>query len=200
MEADELTEVVLAAKRMGRKVASHAHQEDGIIAALEAGVASIEHGTYAGEKAIKLFKKTGAYLVPTLLAGDTVVNMAKNTDILSPAVKAKALKVGADMQGNLITAYEAGVKIAYGTDSGVSHHGDNAKEAVLMVEAGMSTVDVLKAATVNSADLLEMSAQIGTIEAGKKADIIATKSSPLEDIKQLLDVKFVMKDGKIYKN
>jgi imidazolonepropionase-like amidohydrolase len=199
MEADELTEVVLAAKRMGKKVASHAHQEDGIIAALEAGVASIEHGTYTGPKAIKLFKKTGAYLVPTLLAGDTVVKMAKNTDILSPAVKQKALKVGGDMKGNLIKAYNAGVKIAYGTDAGVSKHGTNAQEAVLMVEAGMSESDVLKSATVNAADLLDMTSQIGTIEVGKYADIIATKSSPLKDIKQLLDVIFVMKSGKVFK-
>ncbi|MFK8011113.1 MAG: amidohydrolase family protein [Marinicellaceae bacterium] len=199
MEADELTEVVLAAKRMGRKVASHAHHEDGIIAALEAGVASIEHGTYTGPKAIKLFKKTGAYLVPTLLAGDTVVNMAKNTNILSPAVKQKALVVGAAMQGNFIKAYEAGVKIAYGTDSGVSVHGTNAKEAVLMYEAGMPAMQIIKSATVNAADLLDMSSSIGTIEAGKMADIIAVDKSPIKDIKQLLDVDFVMKGGKTYK-
>ena len=100
MERDELREVVLAAKRMGRKVASHAHQEDGIIAALEAGVDSIEHGSYTGGKAIELFKKTGAYLVPTLLAGDTVVQMARNSNFMSPAIKAKALKVGQDMKGS----------------------------------------------------------------------------------------------------
>ena len=199
MEADELTEVVLAARRMGKKVASHAHQEDGIIAALEAGVASIEHGTYTGPKAIKLFKKTGAYLVPTLLAGDTVVKMAKNTDILSPAVKEKALIVGVVMKDNFIKAYNAGVKIAYGTDSGISKHGTNAQEAVLMVEAGMPAMQVIKSATVNTADLLDMSDSIGTIEVGKSADVIAVNKSPLKDIKQLLDVNFVMKQGKIYK-
>jgi imidazolonepropionase-like amidohydrolase len=198
MEMDELKEVVLAAKRMGRKVASHAHQEDGIIAALEAGVDSIEHGTYTGEKAIKLFKKTGAYLVPTLLAGHTVVGMAKDSDFMSPAIKEKAIKVGGDMQGNLGRAYKAGVKIAFGTDSGVSQHGTNAYEAVLMVEAGMSPMDVLKSATVNGADLLGMSQQIGTLEVGKQADIIATDGSPLDDIKQLLDVDFVMKGGKVF--
>jgi imidazolonepropionase-like amidohydrolase len=190
---------VLAAKRMGKKVASHAHHEDGIIAALKAGVASIEHGTYTGPEAIKLFKKTGAYLVPTLLAGDTVVKMAKNTDILSPSVKEKALRVGADMQGNFIKAYHAGVKIAYGTDSGVSVHGTNAQEAVLMNEAGMPAMQVIKSATVNAADLLDMSDSIGTIEVGKIADIIAVSESPINDIKQLLDVKFVMKEGKTYK-
>jgi len=183
---------------MGRKVASHAHQEDGIIAALEAGVDSIEHGSYAGDKAIKLFKKTGAYLVPTLLAGHTVVEMAKNSDFMSPAIKDKAIKVGGDMQGNLGRSYKAGVNIAFGTDSGVSQHGTNAYEAVLMVEAGMSPMDVLKSATVNGADLLGMSKSIGSIEVGKQADIIATNGSPLDDIKQLLDVDFVMKGGKVF--
>jgi imidazolonepropionase-like amidohydrolase len=200
MEMDELVEVVKAAKSMGRKVASHAHQEDGIIAALEAGVDSIEHGTYTGPKAIKLFKKTGAYLVPTLLAGHTVVEMAKHTDFMSPAIKEKAIKVGGDMQGNLAKAYKAGVKIAFGTDSGVSQHGTNAMEAVLMSEAGMSNMDVLKSATVNAADLLGMSAQIGSLEVGKQADLIATDGSPLDDMKQLLDVDFVMKGGKVFVN
>lgn len=200
MEMDELKEVVLAAKRMGRKVASHAHQEDGIIAALEAGVASIEHGSYAGPEAIKLFKKTGAYLVPTLLAGDTVKHMAENTDFMSEAIKKKAIATSIAMQGNFYKAYKAGVKIAYGTDSGISKHGTNAQEAVLMVEAGMPPMEVIKSATVNAADLLDMSASIGTIEAGKYADIIAVDGSPLEDIAELLDVDFVMKGGKVYKH
>jgi imidazolonepropionase-like amidohydrolase len=200
MEMDELKEVVLAAKRMGKKVASHAHQEDGIIAALKAGVDSIEHGTYAGKEAFKLFKETGAYLVPTLLAGETVVKIAKNTDMLPPAVAAKAIKVGGDMQGNFIKAYDAGVKIAFGTDSGISKHGTNADEAVLMSAAGMPNAQVLVSATVNAADLIGMSEQLGSLEVGKQADIIATSGSPIEDIKQLLDVNFVMKGGQVYKN
>jgi imidazolonepropionase-like amidohydrolase len=200
MEADELREVVLAAKRMGRKVASHAHQEDGIIAALEAGVDSIEHGSYAGPDAIKLFKETGAYLVPTLLAGETVMQMAQNSDFMSPAIKEKAMAVGAAMKGNFHKAYKAGVKIAYGTDSGVSKHGINAQEAVLMVKAGMPEMEVIKTATVNAADLLDMTSSIGTIETGKYADIIAVDDSPLESIEELLDVGFVMKGGKVYKS
>ncbi len=200
MEADELREVVLAAKRMGRKVASHAHQEDGIIAALEAGVDSIEHGSYAGPDAIKLFKETGAYLVPTLLAGETVMQMAQNSDFMSPAIKEKAMAVGSAMKGNFNKAYKAGVKIAYGTDSGVSKHGTNAQEAVLMVKAGMPEMEVIKTATVNAADLLDMTSSIGTIEAGKYADIIAVNASPLENIEELLDVDFVMKGGKVYKD
>jgi imidazolonepropionase-like amidohydrolase len=199
MEMDELKEVVLAAKRMGRKVASHAHQEDGIIAALEAGVDSIEHGTYTGPDAIKLFKETGAYLVPTLLAGETVLQMAKNSNFMSAAIKEKAIRVGGDMKGNFGRAYKAGVKIAYGTDSGVSKHGTNAQEAVLMVQAGMPAGEVLKSATINTADLLGMSDSIGTIEAGKYADIIAVDGSPLDNIEELLDVDFVMKGGKVYK-
>ena len=200
MEMDELKEVVLAAARMGRKVASHAHGEEGIIAALEAGVASIEHGSYTGPRAIKLFKETGAYLVPTLLAGKTVATLAVEADFMSDAVKAKAIRVGNDMAGSFEKAHKAGVNIAYGTDSGISRHGTNAEEAVLMVENGMSEMDVLVAATINAADLIDMSDSIGTIEAGKSADIIAVDASPLENIDELLDVDFVMKGGKVYKD
>ena len=200
MEPDELREIVLAAARMGRKVASHAHEEEGIIAALEAGVASIEHGSYTGPRAIKLFKETGAYLVPTLLAGKTVASMAVESDFMSPAIKEKAIRVGNDMAGSFERAHKAGVNIAYGTDSGVSAHGRNAEEAVLMVAAGMSEMDVIVSATINAADLIDMSDSIGTIEAGKFADIIAVDASPLENIDELLDVDFVMKDGKVYKN
>lgn len=198
METDELREVVQAAQRMGRKVASHAHEEDGIIAALEAGVDSIEHGTYTGPRAIKLFKETGAYLVPTLIAGDTVKRMAENSDFMTPAIKEKAIRVGADMAGNFAKAYKAGVNIAYGTDSGVSAHGTNAQEAVLMNNAGMPAMAVLVSATINAADLIDMTDQIGTIEVGKRADIIATANSPLDNISALLDMGFVMKDGKVY--
>jgi len=200
MEMDELKEVVRSAARMGRKVASHAHQEDGIIAALEAGVASIEHGTYTGKAAIKLFKKTGAYLVPTLLAGETVKRMAMESDFMSPAIKQKSITVGADMMKNFGAVYNAGVKIAYGTDSGVSIHGTNAEEALLMHEAGMPAEEILVSATINAADLLGMSDSIGTIEGGKYADIIAIDGSPLDNIAELLDVDFVMKGGKVYKN
>lgn len=199
MEADELQEVVRAAGRMGRKVASHAHAEDGIIAALQAGVASIEHGTYTGPDAIEWFLKTGAYLVPTLLAGDTVVQMAEGSDFMTDAVRAKALRVGNDMKGNFKKAHEAGVKVAFGTDSGVSIHGINAQEAVLMHEAGMSAMDILVSMTINAADLIDMSEAVGSLEAGKYADIVATQGSPLEDIGELLEIEFVMKGGKVFK-
>ena len=200
MEMDELREIVRAAERMGRKVASHAHEEAGIIAALEAGVASIEHGTYTGPRAIKLFRETGAYLVPTLLAGKTVATMAVEADFMPQTVKDKAIRVGNDMAGNFEKAHKAGVNVAYGTDSGISPHGTNAQEAVLMVAAGMTEMEVIVAATVNAADLIDMSDSIGTIETGKLADLIAVDGSPLDSIEELLDVDFVMKGGKIYKN
>ncbi|MCH8158582.1 MAG: amidohydrolase family protein [Proteobacteria bacterium] len=200
MEMDELREIVLAAARMGRKVASHAHHEDGIVAALEAGVASIEHGSYTGPRAIRLFRETGAYLVPTLLAGKTVATLALEVDYMTDVVKKKAIRVGNDLAGNFEKAHKAGVNIAFGTDSGISRHGTNAEEAVLMVKAGMSEMDVIVTATINAADLIDMSDSIGTIEAGKFADIIAVDRSPLDNIDELLDVDFVMKSGKVYKD
>ncbi len=199
MEDDELKEVVRAAHRMGRKVASHAHQEDGIIAALKAGVDSIEHGTYTGREAIREFKRTGAYLVPTLLAGATVADMARDGGVLTPAQASKAIEVGAAMQGNFEKAHKAGVKVAFGTDTGVSAHGDNAKEALLMHEAGMTEMEVLVSATVSAADLIGMSDSLGTIETGKHADIVATDGSPLDSLEELLDIDFVMKGGKVFK-
>ena len=134
------------------------------------------------------------------LPGETVVQMAENSDFMSPAIKEKAIATGAAMQENFYKSYQAGVKIAYGTDSGVSKHGNNAHEAVLMVEAGMPEMEVLKSATINTADLLDMSSSIGTIEAGKYADIIAVSGSPLENIAELQNVGFVMKGGKVYIN
>ncbi|GLX86574.1 Xaa-Pro dipeptidase [Thalassotalea loyana] len=199
MTDDELVEIVETAHGLGRKVTSHAHAAAGINAALRAGVDSIEHGSYADEESIRLFKENGAYLVPTLLAGDTVVNLAKNSNFMSDAIKAKAIRVGADMIANFKRSYEAGVNIAFGTDSGVSKHGINAREAVLMANAGMRNSDILKSATVNAADLIDMSASLGTIESGKIADIVAYDESPLKNIEALLDVDFVMKDGKVHK-
>ncbi|WP_260679315.1 metal-dependent hydrolase family protein [Thalassomonas sp. M1454] len=200
MADDEIKEIVDTAHALGRKVASHAHAAAGINAALRAGVDSIEHGSYADEDSITLFKYSGAYLVPTLLAGDTVVNMAKTSDFMSEAIKAKAIRVGGDMLKNFTRAYESGVKIAYGTDSGVSKHGINGQEAVLMFNAGMKPMDILKSATVNAADLIDKSDSLGTLEVGKIADIIAMDENPLQDISQLLDVEFVMKDGVVHKS
>ncbi|WP_281560590.1 amidohydrolase family protein [Thalassomonas sp. RHCl1] len=199
MTDGELKEVVETAHGLGRKVASHAHAAAGINAALRAGVDSIEHGSYADEESIRLFKQSGAYLVPTLLAGDTVVTMAKTADFMSDDIKTKAIRVGGDMLKNFSRAQRSGVNIAFGTDSGVSRHGENAREAVLMFEGGMSAAEILKSATVNAAKLIGYQDSLGTLEKGKLADIIATDTSPLEDISALLSVDFVMKAGKVVK-
>lgn len=196
---DELEAIVETAKKMGRKVTAHAHGKTGIDSALKAGVKSIEHGTYLDVETTALFKKYDAVLVPTVLAGMTVVDWAKNKNWLPPASKAKALEVGPQMLEMLKIAYENGVTIAFGTDTGVSKHGENAREFGYMVEAGMSEMDAIKAATVTAANHLEMGGKIGSIEPGKYADIIAVDGNPLTHIEELYDVDFVMKNGVVYK-
>ena len=197
---DELEAIVQSAAKMGRSVTAHAHGKDGIEAALKAGVKSIEHGTYLDAETIALFKKHDATLVPTVLAGMTVVDWATNKDWLPPNSAKKALEVGPQMQDMLRKAWEGGVNVAFGTDTGVSAHGENAKEFIYMMEAGMSEQDAIKAATSVAAKHIQMGDKIGTLEAGKYADIIAVDGNPLKDIEALLDVDFVMKGGKVYKN
>ena len=193
---EEQTALVQAAHAMGRKVAAHAHGKAGIVSALLAGVDSIEHGSYLDEEVANLFVRTGAYLVPTLIAGYTVERIAtEQPQFFIPAVRQKALEVGPIMRNALRIAHERGVKIAYGTDAGVNDHGTNAFEAVLMAEAGMPAREILIAATINAADLMSLTAVTGTIEAGKDADIIAVRSNPLEDISALMKPTFVMARG-----
>ncbi|WP_017931614.1 metal-dependent hydrolase family protein [Robiginitomaculum antarcticum] len=197
---DELDAIVEAAEKMGRKVTAHAHGKTGIESALKAGVKSIEHGTYLDDETVRLFKQYNAVLVPTVLAGMTVVDWAENTDWLPPNSRQKALEVGPQMQDMLRTAYEGGVKIAFGTDTGVSAHGDNAQEFVYMVAAGMSGEEAIRAATVTASRHIEMGDKIGTLEPGKHADIIAVNGDPRVDISELQDVDFVMKGGEVYKH
>lgn len=198
---DEMISIVKAAHAMGRKVTAHAHGKGGIEAALRAGVDSIEHGTYLDKQTAALFKKHDAYLVPTVLAGATVVEMANDPNsFLPPPSRAKAKQVGPQMIEMLRIARKSGVKIAFGTDTGVSKHGENAREFALMVEAGFTPMEAIKSATVMAADHLQISDQVGTLAVGKQADIIAVSSSPLDDIEQLLDVDFVMKNGIVYKD
>lgn len=196
---DELDAIVQSAAKMGRKVTAHAHGKDGIDAALKAGVKSIEHGTYLDTETTRLFIKNGATLVPTVLAGMTVVDWAKNKNFLPPNSAKKALEVGPQMQDMLRTAHKNGVNIAFGTDSGVSVHGDNAQEFQYMIAAGMSTQEAITSATSIAAKHIEMSDKIGTLEADKFADLIAVDGDPLRDINELLDVDFVMKGGIVYK-
>ncbi len=196
---DELEAIVKAATLLGRRVAAHAHGAAGINAALRARVNSIEHGTYLNATSIALFKETGAFLVPTVIAGKTVAERARTPGFFPPPVRVKALRVGPQIQDALRRAHAGGVRIAFGTDSGVSPHGENAREFQYMVEAGMTELESIAAATVNAAELLGLSREIGTIEPGKAADLIATARNPLIDITELQRVVFVMKDGVIHK-
>ncbi|WP_375205004.1 metal-dependent hydrolase family protein [Hyphococcus sp.] len=197
---DELKAIMDSAHAMGRKVTAHAHGVNGINAALRAGVDSIEHGTYLDNESIRLFKRTGAYLVPTLLAGATVVEWAEDpTSFLLPPQRAKALQVGPVMHDMAKRAHEGGVKIAFGTDTGVSKHGENAREFALLVSAGMTPMEAIRAATVAGADNLGKSDVLGSIAPGKYGDLVAVEGDPLSDITELEDIDFVMKEGVVYK-
>jgi len=196
---DELEAIVEAATKMGRKVTAHAHGRIGIESALKAGVQSIEHGTYLDEGTAELFKKHDATLVPTVMAGMTVVDWATNKDWLPPNSAKKALEVGPQMQDMATLAYEKGVNIAFGTDTGVSEHGKNAEEFTYMVAAGMSEMEAIESATTVAAKHIGLESTIGTLEKGKYADLIGVDGNPLEKIEELRDVDFVMKGGKVYK-
>jgi len=196
---DELQEIVSTAHMLGRKVAAHAHGAKGVNAALQAGVDSIEHGTFLDSASIELFKRTGAWYVPTVIAGKTVEERAKIPGFYPPAVAEKARQVGPQILDALRRAQAGGVKIAFGTDAGVFAHGENAREFGYMVEAGLSPMDALRAATVGSASLLGIDAEVGTLEVGKRADLIATRRNPLVDVTELMRVVFVMRGGTIYK-
>jgi imidazolonepropionase-like amidohydrolase len=196
---DEMKAIVDTARLLGLKVAAHAHGVAGIKAAIKAGVASIEHGTYLDDEAIALFKQHGTYLVATIIAGKTVESAAKQPGFFPPPIAEKALKAGPLIQKAFGRAYNGGVKIAFGTDAGVYPHGQNAKELEYMVEAGMKPVEAILAATRSGADLLDQTENIGSLQPGRFADLIAVKGNPLADIKLLQNVNFVMKSGKVYK-
>ncbi|MGZ8288966.1 MAG: amidohydrolase family protein [Telluria sp.] len=197
---DEARALIEAAHLYGKKVAVHAHGAGGINLALAAGADSIEHGTLLDEEGIKLYLKSGAYYVPTL----STINgykerIAANPDAYPPAVRAKIdWRIGITGKA-LKQAHSRGIKIAFGTDAGVSKHGRNADEFELMVQFGMTPAEAIKAATVNAADLLGVSAVAGTLEAGKNADLIAVAADPLADVRALKKVDFVMKEGQVVK-
>jgi imidazolonepropionase-like amidohydrolase len=196
---DEVDAVVKAANDYGFAVAAHAHGAEGMKRAIKAGVQTIEHGTLMDDEAIELFKKHGTYYVPTIIAGKTAADSARHFGYYPPLVVPKALAIGPKIQATFGKAYKAGVKIAFGTDAGVFIHGYNAKEFEYMVEAGMPAAEAINAALLTNARLLKMADQIGSIETGKFADIIAVDDNPVQNIKTLQAVKFVMKDGKVYK-
>ncbi|WP_454761634.1 amidohydrolase family protein [Caulobacter segnis] len=196
----ELAAIVETAHRMGRKVTAHAHGVDGINSFLKAGGDSIEHGTYLDADSVAAFKKNGAYLVPTLMAGDFVYRVATGpNNFLTPAQTAKALDAGPKMLAMARRAHEGGIKIAFGTDTGVSAHGDNAGEFALLVKAGLTPLEAIQTATVNAADHFSLSSEIGSLAAGKSADLIAVKGDPLKDVTELQRVTSVIKGGVVYK-
>ena len=196
---DELKAIVDTAKDYGMTVAVHAHGKEGMERAIKAGVTSIEHGTYMDKQTFKLMKKHNTYYVPTVMAGNWVAEKAKIEGFFPELVRPKAATIGPLILQTLSRAHEAGVKIAFGTDSGVSAHGDNGLEFVLMVEAGMKPIEAIRAATYHGAILIEQLDTLGTIEAGKLADLVAVKGNPLDDIKRMQHVSFIMKNGQIYK-
>jgi len=197
---DELEAIVQTAASMGRKVTAHAHDKGGIEAALRAGVHAIEHGSFMDKATARLFKQKGAVLVPTVLAGKTVEKWAQDPDtFLPPNSIKKALEVGPVMQDMARLAYENGVTIAFGTDSGVSQHGQNAEEFIYMTKAGMSEMEAIESATTVAAKHIGLGDVIGTLEPGKFADLIAVDGNPLREITELQDVDFVMKGGVVYK-
>ncbi len=198
--AGELMAIVMTAKDYGMRVAVHAHGAECMKRAILAGVDSIEHGTFMDDEVIELMKKNGTWYVPTISAGKWVGEKAKIDGYFPAIVRPKAAAVGPQIDATFTKAYRAGVKIAFGTDSGVSPHGENAKEFGYMVADGMPPMEAIKAATINAATLLGAEKDLGTVEAGKFADLVAVKGDPLQDISLTENVRFVMKAGVIYKN
>ncbi|GEQ87135.1 Xaa-Pro dipeptidase [Patiriisocius marinistellae] len=196
---DEMKSIVAAAASLGRKVAAHAHEAEGVNAALRAGVNSIEHGSYLNDESIRLFQQTGAYLVPTLLAGVSVYEELSVNPNIPPAIIEKIKQVAPVVEASFKKALAGKINIAFGTDSGVSKHGTNAREFELMVTYGMDENQAIKTATINAAELLGMTSSLGTLEKGKFADIVAVDGNPLENISELKNITFVMKEGDVYK-
>ena len=197
---DEIRAIVETAADYDMHVAAHAHGAEGMKRAVRAGVRSIEHGTLMDEETMNLMKERGTYYVPTISAGEFVAEKAKVDGYYPEIIRPKAAKIGPQIKNTFQKAHQAGVKIAFGTDSGVSYHGENAKEFLYMVQGGMAPMAAIQSATKVAAELLGIEDALGTIEVGKTADIIAVKGNPIKDISALRDVVFVMKNGVVYKN
>ncbi len=196
---EELRAIITTAHDYGLKVAAHAHGTEGMKRAVMLGIDSIEHGTFMTGEVIALMKEHGTYYVPTLSAGHFVLEKAKVPGYFPAVVIPKAIATGAAMTATFQRAYQAGVKIAFGTDQGVAPHGDNAKEFIYMVEAGMPAMKAIQSATLEGAKLLGVEKDLGTVEPGKFADLVAVPGDPLADIKLMTNVTFVMKGGVTYK-
>ena len=197
---DELKAIIETAKDYGMHTAAHAHGAEGMKRAVLAGITTIEHGTKMTEEVMDLMIQKGTFYVPTISAGKFVAEQAiKDPAYYHPLVRPKALEIGPQIQATFGKAYKRGVKIAFGTDAGVFYHGDNGKEFTYMVEAGMPAIEAIKSATVTNAGILGMADKIGSIASGMLADIVATDENPLNNIKTMEKVSFVMKEGVIYK-
>jgi imidazolonepropionase-like amidohydrolase len=195
---EEMRAVVEAARMTDRRVAAHAHGLEGIKAAVRAGVTSIEHGSILDAEAVRMMKERGTWLVPTLLAGVTVESLA-TAGRLPPAIAAKALAIAPRTRTSFKLAVDGGVRIALGTDAGVMRHGTNGREFGLMVRYGMTPMQAIVAGTSSGATLLGLEAEMGTVAAGKRADLVAVRGDPLANIQILENVSFVMKDGVVFK-
>ena len=199
MTEAEIRAVVETARDLGMSVACHAHGAEGMKRAIRAGVASIEHGTLMDDETMRLMVLNGTWYVPTITAGKSVADSAKIPNYYPALVTPKALAIGPKLQGTFARAYKAKVKIAFGTDASVYRHGVNALEFQYMTEAGMPPLEALRAATLSAAELLGQTANLGALEAGKYADLVAVEGDPLQDITVLRRVRFVMKQGVVYK-
>lgn len=195
-----IREIIKTADDYGMHVAAHAHGDEGMFRAVNAGVTTIEHGSIMADRTMRLMKEKQTYLVPTISAGEHVVKMAKIPGYYPEIIIPKALEVGVQNKATTKKAYKMGVPIAFGTDAGVFPHGDNAGEFVYMKEIGIPAEYSLNSATITNAKLLNMENLLGQLKEGFYADIIAVDESPLENIATLENVIFVMKDGKVYKN
>lgn len=196
---EEFRAIVETAHDYGMKVAVHAHGDVGMQRAVRAGVDSIEHGTYMSDETIKLMKEHGTWYVPTLSAGRFSGEKAKIDGYFPAVVRVKAAMIGPLIAATFQRAYQAGVKIAFGTDQGVAPHGENAREFGYMVEAGMPSMKAIQSATLGGAQLIGIEKDYGTVEPGKVADLVAVPGDPLADINVMTKVNFVMKAGVVYK-
>jgi imidazolonepropionase-like amidohydrolase len=197
---DELRAIVATARDYDLPVAAHAHGAEGMKRAIRAGVRTIEHGTFLDDEVIQLMREHGTYYVPTLSAGHWVAEKAKVAGFFPAVVRPKAASIGPELQATFARAYKAGVKIAFGTDTGVSPHGENAGEFRLMVAAGMKPIEAIRAATVTAAEVLGASDRLGRVDPGLLADLIAVAGDPLSDVTRLEHVGFVMKQGVVFKS
>lgn len=197
--AAEIMAITSTAKDYGMQVAAHAHGDEGMFRAVQNGVKTIEHGTLISKRTMQLMKDKNAYLVPTISAGKFVAEKAKIPGYFPPVIVPKAIKIGAQIQQTFANAYAMGVPIAFGTDSGVSYHGDNAKEFGFMVEVGMPSHEAIQSATIVNAKVLERENELGQIAPGFFADIVASEANALNDIHTLENITFVMKNGEVVK-